>query len=120
MILNRSTNTIEIVEECKWLFVKDFIYNDNDLQKITNEKIKILDNFNESLPIIKEWEYSKAKFFLNNWLERNNHHIKDIGPTLRISLTGQIKAPDLIEILTTLGPKEIKSRINRLIKYMDL
>ena len=120
LILNRSSNTNEIVEECKWLFVKDFIYNESDLRKITNESIKLLNDFNQELPILEEWKYPESKVFFNNWLERNNHHIKDIGPTLRISLTGQIKAPDLIEILTILGPKEIKSRINRLINYMDL
>ena len=119
LILDRSSNTLDIIKESKWLFTKEFNYNENDLRIISTEKINFLNDFNQKLPLLEKWEYSETKIFLNSWLEKNNCHIKDIGPSLRISLTGQVKAPDLIKILSILGPKEISLRINRLTKHLD-
>ncbi len=51
------------------------------------------------------------KAWLNGWLEDQGMKMRDLGPGLRVALTGKKQAPDIVLILAVLGPQEVANRI---------
>ncbi len=51
------------------------------------------------------------KAWLNGWLEDQGMKMRELGPGLRVALTGKKQAPDIVLILAVLGPEETKNRI---------
>ena len=61
-------------------------------------------------------DYDAFKAWLAGWLEGEGLKMRDIGPILRIALTGPKQAPDIILIATALGAEEMRQRIATICK----
>ena len=61
-------------------------------------------------------DYNAFKAWLAGWLEGEGLKMRDIGPILRIALTGTKQAPDIILIATALGAEEMRQRIATICK----
>ncbi|MGC6485815.1 MAG: glutamate--tRNA ligase [Candidatus Puniceispirillales bacterium] len=61
-------------------------------------------------------DYDTVKAWLNAWLEGAGLKMRDIGPVLRIALTGTKQAPDIILIVVALGANTIRERIATICK----
>ncbi|MCG8624970.1 MAG: glutamate--tRNA ligase [Proteobacteria bacterium] len=49
--------------------------------------------------------------WLADWLDRQNITLRDIGPAVRMALTGSRTSPDIASVLASLGKQHIDSRI---------
>ena len=61
-------------------------------------------------------DYDAFKAWLAGWLEGEGLKMRDVGPILRIALTGTKQAPDIILIATALGADEMRQRIATICK----
>ena len=59
-----------------------------------------------------EWSLEKIKECLNQYILKNSLTFKDIGPILRIALTGKTTSPDLVSIIYELGCTITLNRLN--------
>ena len=59
-----------------------------------------------------EWSIENIKNCLNHYIVENSLTFKDIGPILRMALTGKTNSPDLILIIYELGCTITVNRLN--------
>lgn len=67
--------------------------------------------------------FKTAKDFealINAFLAEKNLALKDIAQALRIAITGTSVSPGIFEVLEFLGTKEVKIRIENLLKFMKI
>ena len=76
-----------------------------------DQRTKLL-SFQVKLKVLDDWNKVKIEKFLSRWLNDNKLKIRDIGPTLRLCLTGKGSSIDLIDILFILGQEEVNNRID--------
>ena len=96
-----STEPPEIEEDAKSML------DENMLGKLKN----FADAYYQNNTSIQKMNQDELKTWLNGWLEDKGMKMRDLGPGLRVALTGKKQAPDIILILETLGPEEVKNRI---------
>ena len=84
---------------------------DRSFLPIQNSSPKLL-SFQVKLKVLDDWNKVKIAKFLSRWLNDNKLKIRDIGPSLRLCLTGKGSSIDLIDILFILGPEEVNNRID--------
>ena len=59
-----------------------------------------------------KWNVQNIKNCLNLYILENSLTFKDIGPILRIALTGKTSSPDLVSIIYQLGCTITVNRLN--------
>lgn len=58
--------------------------------------------------MLNDWD---GKSFIQAVLEKTGLKMGQVGPVLRAALTGTLQSPDLTEVITALGPDEVKKRL---------
>jgi glutamyl-tRNA synthetase len=96
-----STEPPEIEEDAKSMLDEDML----------GRLKKFADAYDQNNTSIQKMNQDELKAWLNGWLEGQGMKMRDLGPGLRVALTGKKQAPDIILILETLGPEEVKNRI---------
>ena len=59
-----------------------------------------------------EWSVENIKHCLDQYIFENSLTFKDIGPILRMALTGKTNSPDLVSIIYELGCTITVNRLN--------
>ena len=59
-----------------------------------------------------EWSLENIKQILNQYILDKSLTFKDIGPILRMALTGKTNSPDLVSIIYELGCTITVNRLN--------
>ena len=92
---------------------------DNELIKeIRSEHTKkIINEFYKTAIKLDSFEIENIKILVNNFIEKNNLKMKELGFPLRIILTGSKSSPGIFEILSIIGKKIL---IKRLRKYLEI
>ena len=81
-------------------------------KKWTAEAVNILAQYSEKLEKIPEDVSAEdAKTFLEQILEENGINIGRVMQSLRLAITGQGGGPDLMQIISVLGAREVSDRI---------
>ena len=60
----------------------------------------------------RKMDSGAAKDWLTGWLKGNSIAMGDVGPAVRLALTGTTTAPDVASILASLGKQQITARIH--------
>ena len=80
-----------------------------DTPGIMQEIIRLLEN-------TEPWEASRIKSALSEWIEQQGLGFGKVLQPLRIALTGDLKGPDLFEMMALLGKDETLRRIRQAIE----
>ena len=59
-----------------------------------------------------KWTVENIRHCLNQYIFENSLTFKDIGPILRMALTGKTNSPDLVSIIYQLGCTITVNRLN--------
>ena len=107
-LIQRYTYLNEIENDFLWLS-NDFTYNLSDLNQ---ENLNIVF---EVLNILKstEWNLIELKENIEKCLVENNLKMKDLGPILRIILTGKTNTPDIFKVIFIIGRNECIKRLTK-------
>ena len=107
-LIQRYTYLNEIENDFLWLS-NDFT---NNLLDLNQENLNL--EF-EVLNIIKstEWNLIELKENIEKCLVENNLKMKDLGPILRIILTGKTNTPDIFKVIFIIGRNECIKRLTK-------
>ena len=107
-LIQRYTYLNEIENDFLWLS-NDFTSNLSDLNQ---ENLNLVF---EVLNILKstEWNLIELKDNIEKCLVENNLKMKDLGPILRIILTGKTNTPDIFKVIFIIGRNECIKRLTK-------
>ena len=107
-LIQRYTYLNEIENDFLWLS-NDFTCNLSDLNQ---ENLNLVF---EVLNILKstEWNLIELKENIEKCLVENNLKMKDLGPILRIILTGKTNTPDIFKVIFIIGRNECIKRLTK-------
>ena len=109
-LIQRYTYLNEIENDFLWLS-NDFT---NNLLDLNQENLNLVF---EVLNILKstEWNLIELKENIEKCLVENNLKMKDLGPILRIILTGKTNTPDIFKVIFIIGRNECIKRLTKVI-----
>ena len=109
-LIQRYTYLNEIENDFLWLS-NDFT---NNLSDLNQENLNLVF---EVLNILKstEWNLIELKENIEKCLVENNLKMKDLGPILRIILTGKTNTPDIFKVIFIIGRNECIKRLTKVI-----
>ena len=107
-LIQRYTYLNEIENDFLWLS-NDFT---NNLSDLNQENLNLVF---EVLNILKstEWNLIELKKNIEKCLVENNLKMKDLGPILRIILTGKTNTPDIFKVIFIIGRNECIKRLTK-------
>ena len=107
-LIQRYTYLNEIENDFLWLS-NDFT---NNLSDLNQENLNLVF---EVLNILKstEWNLIELKENIEKYLVENNLKMKDLGPILRIILTGKTNTPDIFKVIFIIGRNECIKRLTK-------
>ena len=107
-LIQRYTYLNEIEDDLLWLS-NSFTTNLSDLNQ--GDLNLVFDVLN----ILKstKWNLIELKKNIDNFLVVNNLKIKDLGPILRIILTGKTNTPDIFKVIFIIGRNECIRRLTK-------
>ena len=107
-LIQRYTYLNEIENDFLWLS-NDFT---NNLLNLNQENLNLVF---EVLNILKstEWNLIELKENIEKCLVENNLKMKDLGPILRIILTGKTNTPDIFKVIFIIGRNECIKRLTK-------
>ena len=107
-LIQRYTYLNEIENDFLWLS-NDFTNNVSDLnQENINLVFKVLNILKST-----EWNLIELKENIEKCLVENNLKMKDLGPILRIILTGKTNTPDIFKVIFIIGRNECIKRLTK-------
>ena len=107
-LIQRYTYLNEIENDFLWLS-NDFTNNVSDLnQENLNLVFKVLNILKST-----EWNLIELKENIEKCLVENNLKMKDLGPILRIILTGKTNTPDIFKVIFIIGRNECIKRLTK-------
>ena len=101
-LLKRVNVFTEIFDDIDWITNEDFFCKNNEFyDMLKKNKLVLFDISN----ILKNclWSKEEIEVSLKNYLIEKQLKFKDIGPCLRIALTGKTNSPDIASIIFALG-----------------
>ena len=107
-LIQRYTYLNEIENDLLWLS-NDFT---NNLSDLNQENLNLVF---EVLNILKstKWNLIELKENIEKCLVENNLKMKDLGPILRIILTGKTNTPDIFKVIFIIGRNECIKRLTK-------
>ncbi len=110
-LLKRVQVYSDLQDEFDWLFQKNFFCKDKSYQLHLQKNSIMLKEIGLKLQKC-EWSIENIKNSLNQYVLRKSLTFKDIGPILRMALTGKTNSPDLVLIIYELGCTITVNRLN--------
>ncbi len=108
----RHKNIKDLVNDSLFVY-EDITINNNDLAMISNLNYKkYYYALKEALLSVSSWEQDLINEEIKKFLNNNNMKMADIGPSLRLILTGTRKSPDITSILYMLGKDRVIGRLD--------
>ena len=117
ILKNRVKTLVELQEQLDLLSNNNIIYDKDAEASLRNFNIALLDFLFHRLNEIKVWDL-ELKNVMNKFLEENKIKLSDIGPILRIIMTGVTNALGIYDIMNILGKNETLHRIYKVIKFI--
>ena len=110
-LLKRMNVYTDIKDDIEWIMQENFICKNNE--HLTNLK-NAQSLFKEIALLLEKCDWSKEAIdnCLNQFLKEKSLKFKDIGPILRVVLTGKTSSPDIITIIHVLGCEICVNRLN--------
>ena len=107
-LIQRYTYLNEIEDDLLWLS-NDFT---NNLSNLDKGDLNLVFNV---LNILKssKWNFIELKENIEKFLVENNLKMKDLGPILRIVLTGKTNTPDIFKVIFIIGRNECIKRLTK-------
>ena len=110
-LLKRVSLYIDIKDDIEWIINDSFICSEKDIVLKLRNANSFLKDISSLLKKCK-WTKDDIESCLKQYMIKKSLKFKDIGPILRIALTGKTNSPDLISIIYELGCAITQNRLN--------
>ena len=110
-LLKRVDVYVDLKDDFEWIINDKFLCKDKDKVKLLQENNLVINAIGD---LFKKCEWSKVSIdlCLKTYIQCNDLKLSEVGPILRIALTGKTKAPDLVSIIYELGCTITLNRLN--------
>ena len=110
-LLKRVDVYVDLKDDFEWIIEDNFLCRDeNKLKQLKENNLMI----NEIGDLLKKCEWTKETIdhCLKTYIQEKSIKFKDVGPIIRIALTGKTNSPDLVSIIYELGCTISLNRLN--------
>ena len=110
-LLKRVDVYVDLKNDFEWIIEDNFLCKDeNKLKQLKENNLMI----NEIGDLLKKCEWTKETInhCLKTYIQEKSIKFKDVGPIIRIALTGKANSPDLVSIIYELGCTISLNRLN--------
>ena len=110
-LLKRVDVYVDLKDDFEWIIEDNFLCKDeNKLKQLKENNLMI----NEIGDLLKKCEWTKETIdhCLKTYIQEKSIKFKDVGPIIRIALTGKTNSPDLVSIIYELGCTISLNRLN--------
>ncbi|AGC49876.1 glutamate--tRNA ligase [Lawsonia intracellularis] len=117
LYVERADTLKELVYLMKPVLISasDLTYKEDDIKKIvTNESKEHLDRLRNLLEAEINFEPLYIEQLIHEYITSNNLKFKEIGPILRLAVSGVLGGPSLQELIVVIGKKEVLARLDKL------
>lgn len=118
LYVERADTLKELVYLMKPVLISasDLTYKEDDIKKIvTNESKGHLDRLRNLLEAEINFEPLYIEQLIHEYITSNNLKFKEIGPILRLAVSGVLGGPSLQELIVVIGKKEVLARLDKLL-----
>ena len=117
---DRITFPEDIWQKGQFFFKQPTEYDEKVIRKKwTRENVNVLSDYADALIALETVSEEKAKGTLDVVLELNKVTIGKVMQALRVALTGEGEGPDIMRIISILGPNECTNRLRTAIEILD-
>lgn len=120
LLKERASFVGELWEQGSFFFERPASYDEKAVQKAFKpETATLLQSFILKLEEQQDLNADKLSTYIKTWLSEENIGVGKLMMPLRLALVGEMKGPDVFEIISILGKEETIKRIQSAIDFMD-
>ncbi len=120
LLKERSSFIVDFWEQGSYFFQAPKSYNEKAAKKALKKKTPLLlSNLVNLLEECVDFSSESLTDKVKGWITENEIGFGNIMMPLRLALVGEMKGPDVFEIASILGKKEVISRINKMIVFLS-
>lgn len=116
LVKDRANFVTELYDLADYFFVAPKKYDVKATKNFTEATHKWLSEVNIIIENIENFEPKTIEEKVKNWIIENNIGMGKVMQPLRVAMVGEMKGPDLFEIIAFLGRKETVLRIQKMLK----
>ena len=122
LIKERCSFAKELWQNSDYFFVRPTEYAEKALKKRWKEGTSaVMKTISEHLHNIEDNDWAqKAEDFLMDYIQKNELNMGQIMNCLRLSVVGDTKGPNMLDIMKVLGKEEILYRLDTAIEKINL
>lgn len=110
VVRNKAKTFLEAANLLVPFFIDPQISSELKEQFIVNKK-DLLFKLNRELQQTNHWNLFSLKEITNNFIHQHNTTLKDIGPSIRVALTGSTITPELFQMMEAMGKEKVIARL---------
>jgi glutamyl-tRNA synthetase len=119
LVKERATFPTDLAKEAQLFFQRPGSYDEQVISKKWNAQVAgALAEFAQQLPAAADTTADGIKALLTQVLERQGIKIGQVLQALRVAVTGAAAGPDLMAIMSILGPQETAQRLEAAISHL--
>ena len=120
LLKERSSFIVDFWEQGSYFFQAPKSYDEKAAKKTLKKKTPLLlSNLVNLLEECVDFSSESLTDKVKGWITENEIGFGNIMMPLRLALVGEMKGPDVFEIASILGKKEVISRINKMIVFLS-
>ena len=121
ILKDRVKTTVELAEMARGYYLEDIEIDEAaSLKFLTAQASEVLKALAEGLETLDPFGENDIERFFKTFIEEKGLKMKDVGPAVRVALTGGTASPGIFEVIAILGKNKSVSRIRRAIKAARL
>mgnify|MGYP000602915032 CR=1 FL=1 len=121
LMKERATFLKDILEEGSYFFTHEFSYDEKTVKKKWKEHTPLLlSDLKSEFEQMEEFSTDAIETTFSEFLTKNEIGFGQIGPALRLAISGKGMGPSLFEICNLLGQKQTITRINKALETIKI
>lgn len=117
ILKDRAKTTVELAEMANSYYLEDVEIDEAASTKfLTSEANEILKALASGIETLDPFDENEVEKFFKEFMAEEGLKMKDVGPAVRVALTGGTASPGIFEVIAILGKSKSVSRIKRAIK----
>ncbi len=117
ILKDRVKTIVELADMVKSYYLEDVEIDEALAKKLlTSETTKVLKELASGIETLESFEGDEVEKFFKEFMTEKGLKMKNIGPAVRVALTGGTASPGIFEVIAILRKKKSVSRIKRAIK----
>lgn len=111
LVKDRANLTTELFSLVDFFFVAPTEYDAKAAKNWKEDTNSLMEQVSSVIDNVANFEAKEIETTVKNWIQENELGMGKIMQPLRIAMVGEMKGPDLFEIIALLGKEEAKKRL---------